>query len=317
MKSEYTPQKILIPLDGSEYSKRAVQLAGNLGVYLKENLSGITLLHVTTASYLSRRTGYIDFRVEDLKQSNAFKKLKDQYIEEKIIPFLNEGEKILRDSGIGVRIEKLVVDGDPAEEIVRIANKEKFSTIIMGRKGLSGMKSFFLGSVTVRVAGHASCNVIIVPLDAKIEFRNILIATDGSRYSNAAASQAMNIAKHSGANLIAVSVVPSELLSPLDIVQSEMQRDLINEEEIKEAEKNVKYVKELAEKEGLNVQGFILAGKPYDAIIDTAKKKDVDLIVIGSHGKTGFEKFLVGSVAERVIILSPCAVLVVKMLREI
>jgi nucleotide-binding universal stress UspA family protein len=309
--------KILLPVDTSEYSKQAVQsIAGYLGAYLNESLSGITLLHVTPEGYLNRRMGYIDFRVEDLKQSDIFKKLKNTYIEDKILPFLNEGERILKDSGINTGIEKIVLDGDPANEIVRVADEGKYSLIIMARRGLSEIKGFFLGSVTAKVIGNSPCNVLVIPPDGRGELRNILVATDGSRYSNAAASHAITFAKSCGAGLTVISVVPSESATPLDIVQSEMQRELISEKEFREAEKNVKYVKDLAEKEGLRISGIIIAGKPYEAIIDIAKTRDMDLIVIGSHGKTGIEKFFMGSVAERVIILSSCAVMVIRIPKE-
>ena len=184
--------------------------------------------------------------------------------------------------------------------------------IIMGRRGRTGFKRLMMGSVTAKVIGHAPCNVLVVPRAARLELRNILVATDGSRYSDAAASEAISIAKQCGANLVVVSVVPSEAESPFDIVHSEMQKGLIADKEFQEAEKNIKSVKNLAEKEGINVSGFILAGRPYEAIIDTAKEKRADLIVVGSHGRTGIARLLMGSVTERVIGHAECAVLIVK-----
>jgi len=53
-------------------------------------------------------------------------------------------------------------------------------------------------------------------------------------------------------------------------------------------------------------------GRPADAIVQVAKEKNADVIILGSHGKTGIDKLLMGSVAERVIVLASCAVLVVK-----
>ena len=91
-----------------------------------------------------------------------------------------------------------------------------------------------------------------------------------------------------------------------------MQRDLVAEKEMKEAEQSVKKVKEAAVQAGVKADGLIMGGKPSEAIIQTAKDKQADLIVLGSHGKTGVEKLLMGSVAERVIVLSSCPVLVVK-----
>ncbi|RJQ49959.1 MAG: universal stress protein [Nitrospiraceae bacterium] len=140
----------------------------------------------------------------------------------------------------------------------------------------------------------------------------ILLSTDGSEYSDVAVSEAIAIAKRAGGSLVVISVVPSESESPFDIVHSEMQKGLIADKELSEAEKNVKKVKGLAEEAGLTVKGFIYAGRPYDAIVETAKDERADLIIMGSHGRTGISRLLMGSVAERVIGLTECAVLVVK-----
>jgi len=107
-------------------------------------------------------------------------------------------------------------------------------------------------------------------------------------------------------------VVPSELLTPSDIDFTITQREHIAEKEMHEAEKSAKAVKEAAQKEGVSVRAFVLSGRPADAIIETAQEKKADLIVLGSHGRTGVERLLMGSVAERVIVLASCPVLVVK-----
>jgi hypothetical protein len=78
------------------------------------------------------------------------------------------------------------------------------------------------------------------------------------------------------------------------------------------AECSIKDLKELSAKEGVSVTGLIYSGKPYEAIITTAKEKKADLIVVGSHGRSGIDRLLMGSVTERVIGLAECAVLVVK-----
>jgi nucleotide-binding universal stress UspA family protein len=145
-----------------------------------------------------------------------------------------------------------------------------------------------------------------------VEFKSLVVATDGSKYSAAAASEAIGIAKRNNSKLTVISVVPAELATPTDIEIAMSQLEMIAEKEMHVAEANAKAVKEAAQKEGVNVQAFIMSGKPADAIIETAKDKHADLIVLGSHGRTGLEKLLMGSVAERVIVLSPCAVLIVK-----
>jgi hypothetical protein len=152
----------------------------------------------------------------------------------------------------------------------------------------------------------------VVPRAAQVEFKSILVATDGSNYSAAAASEAIGIAKRNKSKLTVIAVVPAELATPTDIELAMAHRELIAEKEMHEAEKNAKAVKEAATKEGVSVQAFVMTGKPADAIVETAKEKNSDLIVLGSHGRTGLERLLMGSVAERVIVLAAGAVLVVK-----
>ncbi len=213
----------------------------------------------------------------------------------------------------GVACETVVRQGgDAYKDIVDEAAKQKSTMIVMGRRGRTGLSRLMMGSVTARVIGHAPCSVLVVPRAAKVEFKNILVATDGSRHSAAAASEAIGIAKLNGSKLTVVSVVPSDLATPTDVDFSVVQRETIAEKEMGGAEKNAKAVKEAAQKEGVAVQAFVMSGRPADAIIETAKEKNADLIVLGSHGRTGLEKLLMGSVAERVIVLANCAVLAVK-----
>jgi hypothetical protein len=201
---------------------------------------------------------------------------------------------------------------DPYKAIVNQAIKNKNTMIVMGRRGRTGLSRLMLGSVTARVIGHAPCNVLVVPKAAQLEFKSILVATDGSKYSAAAASESIGMAKRNGSSLTVISVVPSELTTPTDIDFTVNQRELIAEKEMHNAEKNAKDVKEAAQKEGVSARAFVMSGKPSEAIIQVAQEKKADLIVLGSHGRTGVEKLLMGSVAERVIVLAACPVLVVK-----
>jgi nucleotide-binding universal stress UspA family protein len=70
-------------------------------------------------------------------------------------------------------------------------------------------------------------------------------------------------------------------------------------------------VRELIEREGIKVEALTLKGEPYEVIVNTAKQKNAGLIVVGSHGRTGMERLLMGSVTERVIGHSGGTVLVI------
>ncbi len=194
----------------------------------------------------------------------------------------------------GIDCETFVYRGEePYMDIVNAAIMKHVDMIVMGTRGRTGIKKFIMGSVTGNVIGHAPCKVLVVPPGAKTDYRSILIATDGSIHSVAAASEAAAIAKRYGSSLVIISVPPSASEVPL-------------------AEKNVKQVTELAEKEGLKKEGMVLLGKPHEVILEIAKQKHASLIVIGSHGKTRLMSRLMGSVTERVIGQTESAVLVVK-----
>jgi nucleotide-binding universal stress UspA family protein len=285
-------ERVLLSTDGSEHSEGAVREAIKLA---KKCGSKLTALSV------------IDTNPE-------FDALAPQIMEKKGKEARQNLEAVQARAGKeGVLCDISVREGeDSYKYIVDEAVKNKSTMIVMGRRGRTGLKRLMMGSVTARVIGHAPCNVLVVPKAAQLEFTNIVVATDGSKHSLAAASEAVGLAKRNGSALTIIAVVPSELLTPVDIDFTVNQRELIAEKEMQEAEKNARIVKEAAQKEGVAVKAFIMSGKPADAIIEIAREKRADLIVLGSHGRTGIERLLMGSVAERVIVLASCPVLVVK-----
>ncbi|MCL5023333.1 MAG: universal stress protein [Nitrospirae bacterium] len=285
-------EKLLLTTDGSEFSEGAVREAINLARTCSSRLLALSIVE-TNPEYETMAPLLVEKEIE--KARKHLETVKERAAKENVACeiIIRQGEESFR----------FVVDE---------AEKNGTEMIIMGRRGRTGLSRLMMGSVTAKVIGHAPCNVLVVPRAANMQLGRILAATDGSRYGEAASMEAMGVAKRSGATLTVLSVVPSETISAFDIVHSEMQKGLIAEKERKAAECAIKNVKEVAEKEGLNIEGLILEGRPYEAVVNSATEKKADLIVVGSHGRTGLEKLLMGSVTERIIVLSPCAVLVVK-----
>ena len=285
-------EKILLSTDGSEYSegavREAIRLAKNCG-------SEMTVLSV-------------------IETNPEFDALAPQIMEKKEQAARRKLDQVLSQAkNEGVDCAAVVREGEDAYHyIVDTALSNKCTMIVMGRRGRTGLKRLMMGSVTARVIGHAPCNVLVVPKAAELAFKNIVVATDGSKYSVAAASAAIGLAKRNKSSLTVLSVAPNELLSASDMDVTFNQRELIEKNSLCEAEKNAKAVKEAAQKEDIEVTAFVLSGRPADAIIETAKERNADLIVLGSHGRTGVERLLMGSVAERVIVLASCPVLVAK-----
>jgi nucleotide-binding universal stress UspA family protein len=132
----------------------------------------------------------------------------------------------------------------------------------------------------------------------------ILAALDGSEYSEKAFDQALSMARICNSKLFAISVV--------DLYPEQMELAPALEEKMSaEARGILERAKQKAEQENIACETIVHMGGPANEfIVQEAKEKNIDLIVMGTHGRTGLKRVIMGSVAERVIGHAPCAVLV-------
>ncbi|AKB18050.1 MULTISPECIES: universal stress protein [unclassified Methanosarcina] len=140
-------------------------------------------------------------------------------------------------------------------------------------------------------------------------FRNIVIATDGSANTRRAISYGIELAKLSGATVHALHVVNTSSTISENWTAG---KEIIYKIMMGDGEKAVSEVKEIGEEAGVEVRTVLLDGYPSDEIINFAEYNNVDLIVMGTLGKTGLGKFLLGSVAEKVVRGSKVPVVVVR-----
>ncbi len=145
-----------------------------------------------------------------------------------------------------------------------------------------------------------------------MRFRRILHPTDFSRASGVAFAKALSLAKESRAQLTLVHVLSP--VPPLvgDGYISPKTYEAIEAGARRGAQRRMAALLKRAAKAGVRARSILLAGIAYDQIARIARAKRVDLIVMGTHGRTGFSRFFMGSVAERVIPLAPCPVLTVR-----
>jgi nucleotide-binding universal stress UspA family protein len=196
---------------------------------------------------------------------------------------------------LGVSLKIVTPQGQmPHATIVATADEIRPDLIIMGRCGKTALARILMGNVTARVIGHSPMNVLVVPRGGMIGFERILVASDGSPYSESAWKLALSMAKQAKSRLIGVAVAPEEG----DIIEA---KAIIHRMVTDASAARVPF-------KGVNPQGV-----PADeGIVHQAIKNEVDLIIVGSYGRTGLKKLLMGSVTERVIGGSPCPILVVK-----
>ena len=138
-------------------------------------------------------------------------------------------------------------------------------------------------------------------------FSKILVPTDGSEYTKAAINKAVELANVTNSSITALYVLDQTIFvnMPLDSAVTNTYTLLK-----KEGESAVSFVKETCEKEGIPCDVLIGEGSPVKFIVESSK--NFDLIVMGTLGRTGFSKLMMGSVAERVVRYSNCPVMVIR-----
>lgn len=261
--------KILVATDGSDYSagavREAVAIAKGAGVPL-------TALCV----------------VEFNPEFEAYAPATEEKIEAKALATVNSICDEAQKAGVsceGVALRSF----NPCTTIVDEAVKRGCNLIVIGRRGRRGISRLLFGSVTARVIGHSPVNVLVVPKDAKTQTNVVVIATDGSAYSDKAACEGIEVARSMGASVLVMSVTDGD---------------------VNKAQAYVEKITTAADGLGVKSEGLVAHGRPDEAIVTAAKDKKAGLIVVGSYGKTGLERLLMGSVTERVIGHADCAVLV-------
>ncbi len=273
-------ESILLATDASEQSKGAAQEAV---VTALECEAKLYILYVR--EYYPEIPQSVLKALEGIpEETRAFlEKIKDMVTKEG-----GEAEIIIRDHPEAWRA------------IVEEAEKLKTDLIIMGKRGRTGLKKLFMGSVTEKVVGYAPCKVMVVPKDVIVHGETILVATDGSYYAKKAEKEALSMGKRCTTlkKIIALSVAKRE-------------------EDLPKAQKVLEAFRELVQEEKLpprvKIETLEVVGNPPEMIVKVAQDERAELILMGEYGVTGLEKFIMGSTTEKVIGLSKnSAVLVVK-----
>lgn len=195
-------------------------------------------------------------------------------------------------------------EGKPYEKIVDLAYTENCDLIILG-KTTKGLKRMLLGSTAAGVIGYSPVDVLVIPHDGKLNLQKILVPFDLSSYSYRAFEKALELSKFYQSELYLLSVIdlPVETMADAPQVYEKMT------EKIKKA---FSELKTKAQGAGIKCEVELSEGDPTEKILKAAEEKGIGVIVMGSYGKRGLKKLLIGSVTEKVISLGNRPVLVVK-----
>lgn len=215
----------------------------------------------------------------------------------------------------GLNVEAVVRSGIPAKEIIDYAEESEPDLIAMGTAGRGGVARAIVGSVTDKVVRTATAPVLTLNQVAlnndSGSVDSILLPTDGSDSAEAAAACAVDLAEQVDATVHYFSVVDKQATSGLGSFVGESDSSSRADRFVEQADDRVDRLATTATKCDVEYVTATAIGNPAEEIVAYANDHDIDLIAMGTHGRGGFERLLVGSVTDNVVRAASVPVLTV------
>jgi len=287
--------KIVVATDFEPASERAVDLGGLLASRTDAELA---LLHVFDPAPLGPAVSY---PVPVWTGTDYERRMRDE-AEKRLRDFRSQRLSETR------RVSLHAIDhSSPVTAVCDFAKASEADLVVVGTHGRQGLEALVMGSVAERIARHASCSVLAArPLrNPKRQERHVLVCTDFSTASQATLYQSGQLRKLFG-NRITMLHVFASAAQPL-LRDHPGRRSLGDETTLGLLRRalddlNQRYYGGRAD------PALVEGDHPADAIVAYAEAREVDLIVVGTHGRTRLSRLLIGSVAERVARTADCSV---------
>ena len=293
--------RILVPLDGSELAATALEPAR---IMARKQAGEIILLTVPTYGHVlaPSATGYSllpPAQNLDLLSQDA-----EIYLEG-IYQQINEP---------GLEVKTEVVSGDIAGNIVDHAAANDANLIAMTTHGYSGITRWMMGSITERVLRSAPCPVLVIRC-ASLP-KKAVITLDGSDLSEQALEPGLTLARLLGAQVTLLRIDQEKKLSSLELELLDAAGAGLGQQIGQEDEdRGVQYLENIAQRyrsPGLEIKTLVLGGSPAESILAYVESEPVDLLIMATHGHTGLRRWVYGSVTEKCLHNSACAMLIVR-----
>lgn len=299
-------KKILVAIDGSETSEKVLDSV----VGLADNMKSEIVLLAVTGSHAHFRNG--DENSENIAIGDESQGA-EKYLDHRAVP--------LREQGFTVT--NVVKPGIPADTILSVATEIGADLIAMSTHRENVLARGILGSVTDRVLRSSPVPVLAINPDGtnmtarpKWTPTAVIVPLDGSKLAEESVPTALEIAKVCGSEVIFIKAIrlPSYAVAGPGAEYYGVDYGVSAQRE--GAREYLRQFVEMAESEGLSATGHAALGSAASRIIEETKGVPDAMIVISSHGRTGFKRMLLGSVADKIVRASHHPVLVLKHAHE-
>ncbi len=299
--------KVLIPLDGSTLAENALEPAFMIAQQQESDviLATVPVFHQVLIS------GSAGFGLALPDQTYELRR-------EEAKAYLEQISSARVDSGLIIR--NIVPEGDVAGAIVDLAIQEHVDLIVMTTHGYSGFTRWMLGSITDRVLRGALCPVLVVRCERP--FDHVLITLDGSPLSEQALQPGLELARVFGSRVTLLRVDPGESLGRIELGLLEIAGQGLSKPvaEQDQFDRMTHYLNNIALQQraaGRDIDTVLLQGPPAGRILEYLETNPVDLLVMATHGHTGLRRWVYGSVTQKCLHNSACAMLIVRPSAEV
>lgn len=295
-------RRILLGIDGSEPSKRAIDLVANASWPLGSKI--VVAEAVETGSGLYGGPWPVLAVVDTDRIDADLHDAAKQTVE--------EARAILEQPGITV--EAVVLRGRPATVIVSQARRMHADLVVVGSRGHGTIETMLLGSVSAEVADHSPAPVLVA---RRSSIADIVLGWDGSACATRAADFLRELPIFGGSKVRVVSVAnvgaPWWTAFPVDISPEMLPMyDEAEEAARREHDELARGMTEQLAMAGIPAEAERRDGDAATEILAASNAAKADLIVVGTHGRTGMKRVLLGSVARNVLQHANCSVLIVR-----
>ncbi|HSK04246.1 MAG TPA: universal stress protein [Kofleriaceae bacterium] len=287
-------KKILCPVDFSAGSQRAMQVAVRLAGDMDAELVLVHAWYVPASVYPSEEP-----LLPQLVQS----------VSDEAARGLDDA--VREATALGARrVTWKLLHGVPWRAIVDALDEPAFELAVIGTHGRTGLSRFLLGSVAEKVVRHAPCSVLAVRTEGEVgSFTHALVPVDFSDGARHAIDRAAELVRPGGAGITLLHIIEAPVSYSGELPDPELLREL----DRRGAESLERTATELRSRVTVPVTARSRVGWPGAEILAALDHDPtIDLIVMGSHGRTGIKRVLLGSVAEKVVRHARCPVLVAR-----
>jgi nucleotide-binding universal stress UspA family protein len=304
-------KKILVPLDGSDHSRKIVSWATGLARALGAEITLLTVIDEAEIEILEATPRKVLQATKGSKVQTA--QTASEIVDDAISATVSELEReVGRITSLGLTVQFRVTTGSPAEAIVSQAHSSGVDLIAMATNRESALARGVLGSVTDRVLHSTPIPVLTMyPGEAQVidgtiaTPSRVIVPLDGSGLSQTAVQPATEIAKAAGAEIVFIEVLRLPLLgvgvAGIEYGAGDYAGDLGIDSQKQEISQYLQRFVSEAEESGLKATASIRTGSPAQQIVEEAGETENSIVVMGSHGAGGLKRWVVGSVADKVI----------------